>query len=374
MPRDRSFWHYLFERQGVLNKLPEDAVALQRTWRPERSNCPELTEVIEDLIHKVPGEWRALAGNLFVGRVLDDGEANASAWTKVKAGVIEINLQYTWVVSAYVAAFDDYAQTVGNLLQAILAPGEDKDEVVRALDDRLSKRRLWLDESRLDWLDLRLLSAGNPAFLQSAPPGRIKMRENAVGACEEFVIAHELAHHLLWHTVSKSGKSKAWQTVDAATKDAGITEMMIKQNASQLQELHADILAFMMTANAINGTPSFNDLYRSLAGSMISYIALADINESWIEKEADASHPDFMARCELIAALVEWLSKSRPASDNGDHPLGLLVQLQGFCGISINAWLNRGFPDKVNRVSILDIVDHLLKLSLEAQKKIPPSL
>jgi hypothetical protein len=371
MPRDRSFWYYVIEQQGRLNELADEDVARLLAWKPECSNCPELTEVIGDLIHKVPAEWRALANNIFVGRVFNDGEANAKAWTRVKAGIIEINLQYTWVLNAYVAAFDDYARTVSDLIQKILEPGEDMDQVVRALDDRLSKRRYWLDESRPEWLDLGMLSIGKPALLQSTPPDRIEIRDNAVGACEAFAIAHELAHHLLWHTVSRSGKSKAWQAVEATIANAGIADIISRQNSSQRQELHADILAFMITANAINGTPTFNGLYGALVGSMISHVALADVNESWIEKDASASHPDFIARCEVIAALTEWLSKSRPAGSVGDHPLGLLVQLQGFLSLAINAWLNRGAPNKVRRASVLDITDHALKLALEAHNKIP---
>ena len=370
MPRDRTFWHCFFDRTGKLAELPKRRVAALANWKPERSNCPELTEVIEDLIRNIPIEWRALANNIFVGRVLD-GEANAKAWTRVKAGIIEINLQYTFVLSAYVAAFDNYVRLTSSLVEKVSNPSEDMDEVVRALDDRLSEPRSWLDESRPEWLDLRLLSMGNPALLQLTPSDRIDAQESAVGACEEFAVAHELSHHLLWHTVSKSGKSKAWRTVDAAINNAGIIDKLTGLNPSQVQELHADILAFMIMANAINGIVSFQRLYRALVGSMISHIALADINESWIEKDDSASHPDFIARCIVIAALAEWLSKSRPVGDVGDHPLGLLVQLQGFCALAINAWLSRSFPDNVRRVNILDIVDHVLKLASETYEKIP---
>ena len=370
MPRDRTFWYYFFDRTGRLEELPEKHVSALASWRPERSNCPELTEVIEDLIQNIPIEWRALANNIFVGRVLD-GEANAKAWTRVKAGIIEINLQYTFVLSAYVAAFDDYVRLSSSLLEKVLDPSENMDEVVRALDDRLSEPRSWLDESRPEWLDLRLLSSGNPALRRLTPPDRIDLLGNVVAACEEFAIAHELSHHLLWHTVSKSGKSKAWRTVDTAIDSAGIIDKLTGLNPSQIQELHADILAFMIMANAINGIAPFHRLYRALAGSMISHIALADINESWIEKDDSASHPDFIARCIVIAALAEWLSKSQHVGDVGDHPLGLLVQLQGFSALAINAWLSRSFPDKVRRVNIADIADHMLKLAAEAYQKIP---
>lgn len=370
MPRNRTFWHYFFDYTGRLAELPQGHVAALADWKPVRSNCPELTEAVEDLIQNIPVEWRALANNIFVGRVLD-GEANASAWTRVKAGIIEINLQYTFVLSAYVATFDDYVRLVGDLIQKVLDPSEDMDKVVRALDDRLSKPRSWLDESRPAWLDLRLLSSGSPALLQSTPRDRVRVRQEAVLACEEFAIAHELAHHLLWHTVSKSGRSKARRTVDMTIRNAGIIDKMTGLNPAQVQELHADILAFMIMANAINGIAPFTRMYRALAGSMISHIALADINENWIEKDAHASHPDFIARCEVITALTDWLSKSRPVGEIGDHPLGLLVQLQGFCSLAVNAWLSRIIPSEVQRITILDITDHVLKLALEAHNKIP---
>lgn len=199
------------------------------------------------------------------------------------------------------------------------------------------------------------------------------LRENTAAACEEFSVAHEMAHHLLWHTTSRTGKSKARAVVDEALNDADILGRIHgRLSSSQIQELHADILAFLMVAGAIDQRAPLSGFYRALAGSLISHIALADITGSWIQHKDDASHPDFIARFEAIAALTEWLTQSRPRGPIGDHPLGFLAQLAGFGGFALNAWLHRTLPDKVRRVDILDITSHVLKLAQAAEEKIPP--
>ena len=48
----------------------------------------------------------------------------------MKAGIIEINLQYTFVLSAYVAAFDNYVRLTSSLVEKVSDPSEDMDEVV----------------------------------------------------------------------------------------------------------------------------------------------------------------------------------------------------------------------------------------------------
>lgn len=370
MPPNRSFWHYFLEWSGRLQEQPEGDIRGLSSWKPERSNCPELTAVIENLIRNVPIEWRAQASNIFVGRVLD-AAPNAQAWTRVKAGIIEINIQYTFILSAYVATFEEYMQSVKTLLQGILDEPETIEGIVNSLDHRLSIPWAHLEESRPTWMDSRLLGGGNPALLQLTPPDRVQFREDAVLACEEFAVAHELAHHLLYHTVSRPGKSKAKATVERAIREAHLTAVMTKCNQLQAEEIQADILAFMMVANAINKAPEFSDLYRALIGSVVTLVSLAHVHDTWIATGNDASHPDFIARFDVICHLTEWLSGSRSKGEIGDHPLGLLAQLRGFSAVAINAWLHREFPDKVGRVDIVNIANHVLELGVEANEKMP---
>lgn len=370
MPRDRSFWYYFLEWAGRLQELPAHDIERLSSWKPERSNCPELTVVMEDFTQIIPPEWRNLADSIFVGRVLD-GATNAKAWTMVKAGIIEINIQYTIVLSAYVAAFDEYIRSVRDLLYGLVEDRDNVERIVDRLDDRLSRPWYHLEESRPQWMDVRLLAGGSPALLQATPPDRVELREDAVLACEEFAVAHELAHHLLGHTTSSSKKAKAKAVVDAAVSSGSLMDQMAKLNQSQTQELEADILAFVMMADAINKTAPFTRLYRALVGGIISLVALAHVNDAWIDTSQNPSHPNFIVRCTAISALIEWLAESRPRGAHGDHPLGLLTQLLGFSGVALNAWLHRSLASEVERVTISSVANHILKLAEEYESKIP---
>lgn len=248
------------------------------------------------------------------------------------------------------------------------------DEIEALLPD-LEKRLLtpwpYLEESRPAWVDSRLLSVGSPALLQAGPPEREQGREYLVAVCEEFALTHELSHHLLGHISSRPARSRARATVASVIDNAELSGKFIGKNQSQRQELEADILAFMLMARAIESTPTFSNIYRALMGSIIALVALAHIKESWVEPDKEASHPDFLARSEVITGLTEWLSRGRPRGDQGDHPLGLLVQLHTFSGLAVKSWLHQQAPEKENQAGMVALMNHVLKLAVDADAKIP---
>jgi len=368
MPRDRTFWHYFLEQVGRLDEIPPEQLQKVSQWKPERSNCPELTATLEDLIENIPPEWKEIASNIFVGRVFD-GEVNASAWTNMKAGIIEINLQYTFILSAYVAAFDQYVESLRLILKGI---GLDSaEQLVSDLDNRLTSTWSQLDDSRSEWMDARLLAGGNPALLHLAPPDRVQPREDVVVACEEFIIAHELAHHLLGHTTSRKDGGKAKVTVDEVVDAADLHRHMETLNGSQVKELRADILAFMIMANVVDYPAPFGRLYRAILGSTISLLALAHVTDTWVATGNDESHPGIIRRYNVIEALTEWLSVNKPRGEVGDHPLGLISQLGGLYSIAINRWLCQSYPDRVGRIGVLDTADALLTALETIEGRIP---
>jgi hypothetical protein len=345
---------------GRLSEIPPDHAKLLLSWQPESSNCPELTETLKQLIQSVPGEWRALIRNLFVGRVID-GEVNAAAWTKMKAGIVEINIQYTLILGAYVATFDDYVHSIKSLFQGIIT--EDKEEIVRKLNKRILTPWEQLDKSRLDWANPMLIRAEDPALLGLGTYSTRKdLQAELETACEAFIIAHELAHHLLGHTISRSNKTtKATIVVDEALQESRALARITVPNNSQRDEIQADTLAFLIIAKSIDRTAAFNDLYRATMGSIISLMALAHVNDAWIEPDATASQPDLITRYEVIFRLAAWPSEGRPRGEIGDHPLGLLAQLSGFCSIAVRGWLTRNFPNDHQPINILQVGNHFLE-------------
>lgn len=373
MPRDRSFWYYLMDHIGKLQEMPDEWIATSRSWVPVRSNCPLLSQTLASLVEAVPAEWRALADNLFAGRVLA-GDLNASAWTKMKAGIIEINLQYTFALNGYIATFDEYFQSFSLLLQELVSehdpPEGDVDDIVAKLNSRLLNPWGQLTSLRPHWMDPTcIVAAGNIASATSSDRERLITR--AESACESFVVAHELSHHLLGHTVSRRDKRSARRVVSEALQGAELWDSLMGLSNSQREEIEADTLAFLITANAINRKPDFSDIYTATYGSIIALVALAHVNESWVELDEAATHPGFVDRYEVIYKLVHWFSTGRQKGKSGDHPLGLLAQLSGFCAIAMHGWRQRLDPRESGEFNILSIIKYLLDQTNKIHSSVP---
>ncbi|MBQ1020659.1 hypothetical protein KBX71_22665 [Micromonospora sp. D93] len=366
MPPDLNFWVYFYRRAG--RSLPEKLLTAALEFKPERSNCPQLSLTIRNLIEAVPGEWRALANNLFVGRVLK-GDLNAKAWTERQAGVIEINIQYSFTLTAYATAYDEFFHNLKSFYGDVTAR-RPLDEMVDELNKRFSKPWDELDAARVDWADYRLVQTGNPIAALRLK-GRETLHEDAVDAAESFVIAHELAHHLLGHTVARRDKRKAKLAVDEAIECLGIFDSLAHLNQSQREEVQADILGYLIVADAIEGKPSFPDLYRAVAGSTLALVTLAHVTGSWVEFDTAATHPGFTTRFDVVHRLTELLSVEQPAGGIGDHPLGFLAQLSTFAGVALNTWTSRAFPEREKPVGILEATDHLLRLMDDVYSRIP---
>ncbi|MCG5466751.1 hypothetical protein MED01_005793 [Micromonospora sp. MED01] len=369
MPQELNFWIHLFRYAN--RPLPVDDNVLERAleWRPDRSNCPQLTITIEQLIESVPGEWRALANNLFVGRVLK-GDLNAMAWTERKAGVIEINVQYSFTLSAYAAAYDEFFHNLKSFVGDVAAKRPGLESMVHELDKRFAEPWEQLDTARSDWADRRLLVAANPVAARWAK-GREMLQEDMVDAAESFVIAHELAHHLLGHTVSRRDKRKAKVAVDEAIEQLGAFHMMSQFNQSQREELQADILAYLIVAQALDGTPQFPDIYRAVAGATLALVTHAHVTDSWVELDSAATHPDFTERFNFIYRLTEMLSSHRSADNQIEHPMAFLAQLSTFAAVALNTWASRNFPERQKPAGVLHAADHLLRLMNEVYGRIP---
>jgi hypothetical protein len=60
-----NFWFSWYNRLSSKPPVSDQDIAALQTWSPQRSNCPEQTCVVEDLIQDMPDEWRPLASELF---------------------------------------------------------------------------------------------------------------------------------------------------------------------------------------------------------------------------------------------------------------------------------------------------------------------
>ncbi|NJP34652.1 hypothetical protein [Micromonospora thermarum] len=196
MPPDLSFWLFFFRHAGREADLDPALVRRAQDWQPERSNCPRLTFLLDDLIDAVPAEWRALAANLFAGRVLQ-GDVNAAAWTERKAGILEINVQYSFTLSAYAAAYDEFFHHLKDFSLHVMQGAIKSEELSASINKRFLEPWDQLENERDAWLDRHLVATSNPVQ-RRLTVGRENLQEDMVDAAESFVIAHELLASPPW--------------------------------------------------------------------------------------------------------------------------------------------------------------------------------
>ncbi|MEU4523117.1 hypothetical protein AB0F52_30960 [Amycolatopsis sp. NPDC024027] len=370
LPKQGSFWYEVIRRLDQLDNASATSLEFHRTWRPDRSNCPELTSHVEHLIDSLPAEWRAAAKSIFVGRIIN-AEANAQAWTERQAGIIEINLQYTYILNSYVVAFDEFTRVVRTLIGDIVNEQGDNPQWVERLHHQLYEPWDYLDSSRQEWIDSKIIGGTNRKLTSKITAKRRATLEVAEESCEMFIVGHELAHHLLGHTTSSSKNRKAKRAVDEAIQGADIWNELIKLTLPQKREIHADILSFLMIADSIERAASFSNIYRATLGSTLSLLALTHVNEAWLEDDSASTHPGFDVRFKIISELVKWLSADRKREPLGDHPLGLLAQLTGFCAIALREWLSRRYPDEFTKPHLLNWISWLLDESARIESELP---
>lgn len=355
---------------GMRDQISQSSVDFGKAWIPDRSNCPELNAVVEDLIRSVPVEWRARASNIFVGRVVG-GEVNATAWSHQHAGIVEIDLQFTYAVEGYVAAFDEYMSAVRGAVGGVIDGSlKDGGRALSLLRKRFDQPWHSLANSQDGWMDPTVVKSWNVDLLKSVRARRHVLDE-AVYSCEAFVVAHELAHHLLGHTNSSLPRNiKADKAVRDALGNQILFDIVSPLNSCQKQEAHADILAYVILARAVDRTPSFAELYRAHLGSILSLTAFAHLTGNWVELDGQASHPGYVDRFRMVDALTEIFSAGRGRGEIGDHPLGLAAQLHGFVSTAVADWFSRRFPGERHPHDLLGVVSWLLDQGVEASAKL----
>ncbi|MET7820046.1 hypothetical protein [Micromonospora zamorensis] len=359
MPPDLNFWLHFLQHAGRESDLDPALVRRARDWRPERSNCPRLSFLLEDLIAAIPAEWRALATNLFAGRVLQ-GDVNAAAWTERKAGILEINVQYSFTLSAYAAAYDEFFHHLRDFSREVMRDADTAQELSASINKRFLEPWGQLENARKTWIDRRLVATRNPVR-RRLTLGREDLQEDMVDAAESFVIAHELAHHLLGHTVSRRDKKRAKVIVDQTVEKLGLYPAMAALNTSQREELQADLLGYLIVAQAVEREPTFSDLYRAVAGSSLALITLAHVTQEWVESDSAGTHPGFVTRFAVLQSLTESFTVDSEAGEIGDHPLGFLAQLSTFAAVALSSWMSRRYPGE-QPATIEQALSHLIRL------------
>lgn len=366
MPPTGTFWIYFVD--NVLPDPPEVPAESRRQssdWLPGNSNCPLLSGSLDMLITNIPDIWKAEAKSIFAGRTLAS-DVNASSWRSGPSGVIEIDYQFSIVLEDYADGLDNFT----SVIRAAFGDIANENHAVAAsrvteLESQTLTRWQQLGTSRTAWQDSRYIGPRNGVF--GRPSNRDAERDSLVSACETFILGHELAHHLLGHTVEgaqarRRKRLKAQSLLEQIYSDTNLSEVTSGLPPGQIDEIHCDILSFFVVAGAIDQTASYTDLYRAQAGAMVTLTALGHVQGDWMDTDHSADHPGIRRRMAAIELAVDAAAGGRTERGTiGDHPMGFHVQLRAYARLAEHAWFAEHLPEHVEPPRLLDHLAMLLE-------------
>ena len=368
---EENFWKGLFVAIGKEDVLRMEKYREFSEWKPHRANCPELDESMDHLIRLSPGPWKATMRNVFVARVLK-GEANAMAWSFRQSGVVELNYGFTNAAMIYATLFAQYFDAIVSVTSEVDLEMEDSDvllSILEEIDRGVGEPILMAEESRTIWNRERGVFAAHSA-LTEVPARRIAGYQQSVSSIEQFAVAHEVSHHMLGHTDESFRHSReVAREVDRWIDKIELHELWGRLNASQLQEVQADVGAFLLMSGALDGKPSRGLIYSAISGSMLGLTALAHIHETWSSSDPEDSHPDFIDRYSVISGLIIELSRHLPKGEVGDHPQGFLLQFRGFISMVLQFWRSQK-TDQVKPPEFLNVFSWLLDETVRIDEEI----
>ncbi|MGY0059075.1 hypothetical protein ACWY4P_21385 [Streptomyces sp. LZ34] len=368
---EENFWKTLFEQANRQDLISDDKYVEFLKWKPERSNCPELNNVTHALISIAPAEWRATMRNIFVARAFK-GEANAEASSFRSAGIIEINYGFTLAAMIYTTLFSHFYDSILTAGTEIDFDDDDTETTLLILEEveRAAFEPIDVtDQAIHTWAAERHVRATHP--LQIGLPRRRKESDyfNLVNAVEEFVVSHEYCHHMLGHTDSYFRHSRAARkTVDEWLSRIGIQDTLGKLNENQVEEVEADVGAFLLMTGIYSGESSRGRVYRAVGGSVLALVALAHVSESWVSRGRHETHPDFLTRYEVMFRLIKEVAMKLPVGEVGDHPMGYMIQFRGFISAILQTWASKVGAD-LKAPNFLNVFSWMIELEVEFREE-----
>lgn len=323
------------EHDSVLD-LAERLRELERNGDLARSNCPVVAELAEDLIAKCPAQWKAVAKNVYFGVTLQ-GEPGALSFNYRDAGVVQISVQYVWLLEAYVRAFDEYLYGLRRQLDNWVREGG--PAVPPPAGGFAAWRRL--EQMVHHWRDESILYVGPPEMQSPAVPGRRTDEIDAVvNAAQEWTMAHEMAHHFLGHTVRqpRARVHEANQFLDRHLPEYS-RRFIDSYTQNHRDELRCDALAFLLVLGIFKESPSHGVANRAVFGSAMALVSLSHCTEHWVGGESVDSHPAMQDRWQSLILLAESLFATWARDPRGAHPLDALNQLRVFMDVALTYWI-----------------------------------
>lgn len=330
VPRHESFWSWYEPIADERRSCRGEVSAYLTSWDPQasdaRSNCPELHRTLERLIAHVDSQWRARAAAIYAGRTVDHDDSAMMYAEGNRGGMIALSAWYANAMFLVTSAYGQFVLRMSAAGDHLDVGDERGDEaLVRALDS------LWeaLDGYReggaikSDYVD----AMRRERELFRFNHGSVEANAHHIAAAaEEFVVAHELSHHIL----RDRGRRLNRDVVDEIEQQLAAPVFTAERRRvapSQHEEVLSDVLAFELATSGRPGLTADDaqDVALTLTGAVIALATLGYLRDEWVADPED-DHPGALDR---IAVLVKHVSLKYGDVQFGSDETATIARLAG---------------------------------------------
>lgn len=263
------------------------------SWNPSaadaQANCPSLDSTLRKLKELAGPFWRARVSNIYAGRTQSEQETALSAHG-LKGGMAAISFRFTYALLAAVITWGDYLQFVDRV-------DEDPDVLEKAVPIKNGLRKAFgtLSEHGAGGLyESKLLT------VRSHEHGLVAAQYQEMA--EMWVMAHELAHHILRDGTSRPD-GQARDLVNSYLESADLALELQGLSEEQLWEIRADVLALFLIAGEFVGDATATTELQAAMGALFGLLAVGLLRNDWLSRPDD-SHPSTTTRLAVCARLA----------------------------------------------------------------------
>jgi hypothetical protein len=270
---------------------------------PEHSNDALLEDVFKKIVDRSPVRLRPRLNNMFIAKKRDFRPIAGAYYfnDSYEGELIRFNVGLSDACLQYSTLFADFL----NLLraQARRSNGEPVPEFSR-LSERVARHAGQLAELQVRWSKIAGVVALDENYLPTSPDSLEYAIKTAV-LTDYFILAHEIAHHLLAHTGAENSAGEMLANIPEWAQD------WIRVKTSHAVEFQADALAVLLLTGSGSQREKSDIVFeqRVWEAAIGSMLALTVIGQFADDAENDTdTHPSIRSRFSAVGRVLASLN------------------------------------------------------------------
>lgn len=285
-------------------------------WNPQgpgvQANCPALHDAVRALARVVAPVWRARVQNIYAGRTRGAGIPTAMAQAGAQGGCVAIGFDFTHCLFGAVITWSHFLHDIDSA----------REDPELAKHGKELRKALIAGFARIREDGAAGIRASRIFDVASAEQGR--MAAEIFVMAESWVLAHEVAHHILRHGVSRPDKD-AQRTVRAFLTSPDVAAELKNTSVSQEEEIEADVLAYLLLCGEFAGPRHPKAESAAAASALLTLLAVGLMSDDWSSDSTD-THPSTLQRMAVVARIASRriLADSTTTPESDEDPFSSL--------------------------------------------------